>query len=154
MDTFGSWLLNPSKTAEQYQYLRRHGIETEDNLIVPDYTSFEGSFYKLGKSLMEKKHPDVNPENLFSFYLYIQPESIEHRREVYNLLDVIGDLGGVVEVFLFIFGIVLYPISKMSFIFKATKMLFHARTSDINMFKIKNKKEQEAPLTRSLNMKR
>ena len=46
------------------------------------------------------------------------------------MVDLIGDLGGVMEVFLFIFGIVLYPISKMSFILKATKMLFHARTSD------------------------
>jgi hypothetical protein len=75
-----------------------------------------------------------------SVYVYIQSEAISHRREVYNSLDLIGDLGGVVEVFLVIFGVFLYPISKMAFILKAAKMLFHARTSDQTMFKKKGPK--------------
>ena len=49
-------------------------------------------------------------------------------------MDLIGDLGGVMEVFHVIFGVVLNPISNFAFILKATKMLFYARTSDSEMF--------------------
>ena len=50
-------------------------------------------------------------------------------------MDLIGDLGGVMDIFHHIFGVVLSPISSFAFILKATKMLFHARTSDLEMFK-------------------
>jgi hypothetical protein len=82
--------------------------------------------------------PEVNKGDLFSVFLFLQSESITHRREVFNFLDLIGELGGVIEVFILIFGVVLYPISKFSFFLKATKMLFHARTSDSSMFVCKN----------------
>ena len=65
---------------------------------------------------------------------YLQSESLNHRREVYNLVDLIGELGGVVEVFILIFGFFLYPISHHSFVMKATKMMFLARTSNLNLF--------------------
>ena len=52
-------------------------------------------------------------------------------------MDLIGDLGGVMEVFEVMFGIFLNPISNFAFILKATKMLFHARTSDSEMFREK-----------------
>ena len=65
-----------------------------------------------------------------------------HKREVFNLLDLVGELGGVIEVFIIIFGVLLYPISQFSFILKATKMLFLARSQDKKLFKKKNKKIQ------------
>ena len=46
-----------------------------------------------------------------------------------------GELGGVIEIFIVTFGLFLGPISYFSFILKATKELFLARTDDINMFK-------------------
>jgi len=51
MDKFGSWLLNPNVIKDQYQYLRLHGVEAEDNFFYVDATSHESSFYQLGKQL-------------------------------------------------------------------------------------------------------
>ena len=68
---------------------------------------------------------------IFHLFLYLQPEGVFHKREVYNSLDLIGDLGGVMEVFSVFFGLFLLPISKFAFILNATKILFHARTNKI-----------------------
>ena len=44
-------------------------------------------------------------------------------------------MGGVVEIIVIIFGVILYPISEQSFVLKATSELFKARTSDSELFK-------------------
>lgn len=56
-------------------------------------------------------HPDKNKGHLLTINLYLNKDSILHTREVYNLLDLIGDLGGVVEVLIIVIGVLLYPIS-------------------------------------------
>jgi hypothetical protein len=43
--------------------------------------------------------------------------------------DLLGDLGGVRELAIICFGIFLMPIAEHSFIMKAAKYLFFARTS-------------------------
>ena len=50
-------------------------------------------------------------------------------------MDLIGDLGGVLEVITFIFGIFLFPVSEFSFIIKALEKLYLARTSQTGLFK-------------------
>ena len=44
-------------------------------------------------------------------------------------------MGGVVEIIVIVFGVILYPISEQSFVIKATSELFKARTSDSELFK-------------------
>ena len=56
-------------------------------------------------------HPDKNKGQLLTINLYLNKDSILHTREVFNLLDLIGDLGGVVEVLIIVIGVLLYPIS-------------------------------------------
>ena len=53
---------------------------------------------------------------------------------IYNYFDLLGDLGGVTEIILLVFGFFLLPISKHSFILKATKKLFLARTKRDDLF--------------------
>jgi hypothetical protein len=60
---------------------------------------------------------------------------MNHQREVYNLLDLIGDLGGVLEVIIAFFGLFIYPISEFSFFLTALERLFLARTVDKTLFK-------------------
>ena len=64
---------------------------------------------------------------------YIYEEATYHEREVYNVLDLIGELGGVIEIFVVFFGVLIFPISKQSFILEASSQLFKARTKDKNL---------------------
>ena len=65
----------------------------------------------------------------FNTVFWLQANSIIHERAVYGSLDLLGDLGGVTEVVMLIFGFILYPISEHSFTLKAAKKMFKARTS-------------------------
>jgi len=49
---------------------------------------------------------------------------------VYNVLDLLGDLGGVLEIITLIIGFFIYPVSEFSFILKAAKRLYLVRTND------------------------
>ena len=61
-------------------------------------------------------------------------ESIIHERAVYGSLDLLGDLGGVTEIIMIVFGFFLNPISEHSFILKAAKKMFTARTKEQQLF--------------------
>ena len=45
------------------------------------------------------------------------------------MLDLLGDLGGVCEVIVGVLGIFLFPVSEHSFIIKASKIVFLAKTN-------------------------
>lgn len=60
----------------------------------------------------------------------LEAETIRHIRYIYSLLDILGDLGGVTEVIMILFGFFLYPIAEHSFILQALRRLYKARTSD------------------------
>ena len=69
---------------------------------------------------------------------------VMHEREVYDLLALVGDLGGVLEVMIRIVFIFIGPISEFSFLLNALQQLFLARTTDTSLFvKGKMKKNQK-----------
>ena len=51
--------------------------------------------------------------------MYISENNVKYSRSTYDFLDLLGDLGGVVEVISIVFGIFLYPISEHSFVLVA-----------------------------------
>ena len=55
---------------------------------------------------------------------------INHTRESYDITDLIGDLGGVLEVLISFIGLFLFPISEHSYGLKVLEKLFLARTND------------------------
>ena len=59
---------------------------------------------------------------------------MHHKRRVYNFIDFMGDIGGLLEIAMIFFGFFLYPISYHSFIIKAAKKMFFARSSDRTLF--------------------
>ena len=72
-------------------------------------------------------------------------EQINYSRQIYGYFDLLGDLGGVMEIFQVVFGFLLLPVAYHSFIVKATSKLFKAKTKDNHMFKPKKKKEKIKP---------
>ena len=67
---------------------------------------------------------------------------MKHERDIYNFLDLIGDLGGVLEVFLVFFAFFIEPISEHSFYMKALSKLFVANTKEKKYFKKDYKKRK------------
>ena len=53
---------------------------------------------------------------------------IEHKRSIYSFFDLLGDLGGVMDIFFAVFGTILAPIAYQSFILKGLQNLFLAKT--------------------------
>ena len=57
-----------------------------------------------------------------------------HSRQIYHVLDLLGDLGGVSSIFIMLLGIFIFPISHQAFYLRMMKQLFVARTSDKDLF--------------------
>ena len=58
-----------------------------------------------------------------------------HSRRVYGLFDLMGDLGGVLELIVVTIGIFVAPISRFSFTVDAAKKLFFARSTKLVLWK-------------------
>ena len=86
---------------------------------------------------MEMK-PDA--EKFIPIYMYqwqFSETSFSHERKIYGILDLLGDYGGVMQVFLILAELLLRPVSEHSFLMKAISKLFLASTVDKNLFKPK-----------------
>ena len=51
-----------------------------------------------------------------------------HTSQAYGVLDLISDLGGVIDLFIFLIGLFLYPVAEHSFNVKAINKLFSAQS--------------------------
>lgn len=70
---------------------------------------------------------------------------------MYNSLGVLGDLGGIIEVIMIIFGFFLFPVSEHSFYLSAGRLLYFARTKDEQMFTKSNDPELTDKLEKYLD---
>lgn len=59
---------------------------------------------------------------------------LKHTRQVYSILDVFGDYGGVVEVLMNIASFLVAPIAAHYFNLKAISKLFLVKTKDRKIF--------------------
>ena len=82
------------------------------------------------KKLLDNQH-------LFIMAVRLDQIGVSENRSVYGWLDVLGDLGGVMEIILLAFGFFLYPFSEHSFILNAANSLFYASTKLEGVFKEK-----------------
>ena len=57
-----------------------------------------------------------------------------HKRKIYDIVALLGDLGGVTEVIMLTMGILLFPISEASYNLLSTRRMFMARTENENIF--------------------
>ena len=63
---------------------------------------------------------------------------VAHERRIYSFLDLMGDLGGVLEIVSVVFGFFLFCISEHSFNMGAIQKLFLAKTKDVKLFHVHN----------------
>ena len=116
--------------------IQKHEIETYDQLVQLGWPNHQSEFFQVSSVIdrpeLRKMH-DYN--NYFCSVMMLEAESIRHIRYIYGLLDILGDLGGVTEVIMLLFGFFLFPISEHSFILQALRRLYKARTKDDTIFR-------------------
>ena len=76
----------------------------------------------------------LTPNLLLEHNFYLDQIVISHKRKVYDVVALLGDLGGVTEVLMLVMGFLLFPISESSYNIMSTKRLFLARTKESNLF--------------------
>ncbi len=96
--------------------------------ITPEYFQF----YDIG-SVVEYRLPRqelLMPDTVYYYDVYVYDEVTKHTRDVFDFLDLLGDLGGVMEIIVIAFGYIMSSMSEFSFNLKAIEKLFLVRTKD------------------------
>ena len=83
---------------------------------------------------------------LFDADIFLAQDITWQTRQIYNMFDLLGDLGGVTQVITIVFGIIFYPMSEHNFIIDATSRLFMARTKDAYLFEDCSEKKEKRTL--------
>ena len=102
----------------------------------PTWTSV---FYDVGKigfkpTNIGMKARESKPRLIHRAQMWLHFEEITYSREVYGFLDLLGDLGGITEVLMLVFGFFLFPISRHAFTLRSAKRFFLAKTNDEKLF--------------------
>ena len=124
-------------------FLKANSYSTFDGLFKLEWPSKTGSFFDIeSKFGFESIQADYDVDVVGSLYISFGQTKTSHQREVYNLFDLIGDLGGVLEVILAVLGLFILPVSEHSFVMKALSKLYLARTSQTDLFNTKRKRKR------------
>ena len=67
---------------------------------------------------------------LFDFSFETTPYQVTTTRQVYNLLDFIGDISGVGDLFLLVLGIFVVPVNDHNYILEAIEEMYKVKSSD------------------------
>ena len=69
-------------------------------------------------------------DEVLQLNIFLDDKSTVIKREIYNALDLLGDLGGIRDIVIVILGIFLFPYSEFSYNLKALRKLFLVETID------------------------
>ena len=101
-----------------------------------DFPSYEEYFYDIGRrNSFQSDKITEDPNLVYTQKISLHDQYILHSRSGYGMLEIIGDLGGVMEVFLFCLAIIVRPFAVFSFNMKALQKMFLAKTFDNKLFK-------------------
>jgi hypothetical protein len=115
--------------------LQRNIHELKDWIFELGTLSDSGLFYSVSSRVELEQVGETNTRLLYRNIYELDKVGLMHERTVYGFLSMIGDLGGVIEIIMLLFGFFMFPISEFSFNVKAMKKWFLARTRDQNLLK-------------------
>ena len=107
-----SQLLNPKHTENYIITFKVNEIETEDDWFdFGQQNNFE--YYNLEKEIKQTKLIEAQSGKYLYISRYHYSEVItKHTRRIFNFFDMIGAMGGVLELFVGIFGLVFFNLGK------------------------------------------
>lgn len=148
-------MLDPGKLFKENYILKSNTYETHDSFFTMDWvTSWEGSFFDIFQNIKfivprDQSWPATHKDLLMACKFSKTNLLTKNERSVYNLINFIGDIGGVVDVILVAIGIFINPFQEHSLTITALKKLFLVKTKmkspfvpDLKEMIIEKKKER------------
>ena len=117
--------------------LRQNNIITFDNFLMKfDKPSIETDFYDVETTVSEEFPSDAEmmKDLIYSNKFMVSEEIIEHERSIYTFLELIGDLGGVQDIFILVIAFFISPFSEHFFQMKFLRKLYLVKTQRLNVF--------------------
>jgi hypothetical protein len=99
-------------------HINKNKYETHDSWFYTgvEKPDLENEFYNLHRILNEEVSPNVNNQNsLFTMYFSLSSVEYNYERIVYTFLDVVADLGGVLDLILALLCLFMDPYTELSF---------------------------------------
>lgn len=147
MNIFGSTLLGTTvKTgilSTQQMQIVRHNFEMEDDLIHFGQKTSRGFFFQLSNHYNRPSIYEYDQEVLGLSEMWLSAEELVHKRKMFDIIALLGTLGGVTGIIRLAFGVIFFRISETSFLLQAAKRLFLARTKDDNFFQEQHPKKNK-----------
>jgi len=81
-----------------------------------EYATYEDVFYNVGH--IRKDSLNIQEQEKDALYwnsFILDNTAIRHEKKIYGIMNLIGDLGGVKEIFVSLIGIIMIPISSFGF---------------------------------------
>ena len=98
------------------------------------YSFYEPSFDNSGNTIAPYNVRSVYGEKLFNVDFALSDQIKFHERSAYNLMNLFGDIGGLMGVFTFIFGLIIGPITDQSFFLKMVSLLYFGYSQEKEFF--------------------
>ena len=96
--------------------LDHNKVVTKDDYFQIGQNSFVGEFYTVSINILSSKIiKEMKPHGLFTSQIWLNSLQMNHYREIYHFLDVLGDLGGVLEILILVCSAVCMSFSEHSF---------------------------------------
>ena len=136
--------MDPRKLMRYDVYLRNNIVETYDTYLNPFLLpTHEYSFFNVGE--VKKNISPLNqalPGTVMMINNWLFEIETTHEREIYNILDLVGDLGGTLGFFTALVGVLVYPISKFGYNLKALEKLYLVDSEDPSIVHIPTMKKK------------
>jgi hypothetical protein len=114
-------VINEKNVPNNNFFLRRNVINTKDDFFYIGQLTQYGEYFTVGKFVNRPKVRDSGDAMmLYVSSVWLHSEQYKLTRQIYNVFDLLGDLGGVTEVIMIVFGFVLFSISEHSFYLTAS----------------------------------
>jgi hypothetical protein len=119
----------------EFNLMRNNFVLADTFLQLLKWFNTNGHFLSIGLILPKNKVGISQPGVFFINKFWLQSEITFNKRKIFGWFDLLGKLGGITNVMMLLFGWILFGVSEHSFVLKAAKKLFLARTKDNNLFK-------------------
>jgi hypothetical protein len=111
-------------------YVRKNKLFTYDSYFnFLNRSTYNYEYYDFSKGF-KSPIPFQFPDEVLQWNIFLDNKSTVHKREIYNFLDLLGDLGGIRDIIVASIGILLFPYSEYSYNLKVLSKMYLAETID------------------------